>query len=97
MAETVTTVFWDASSAEPALPEAQQAWLAAQAGGWGDPSRLHRPGRLAAQALDAARQLVADALGARPDEVVFPSSGFMPPTRPSPAWRWAADGSARWW
>ncbi|GAA1837346.1 cysteine desulfurase family protein [Microlunatus capsulatus] len=75
MAETVTTVFWDASSAEPVLPEAQQAWLAAQAGGWGDPSRLHRPGRLAAQALDAARQLVADALGARPDEVVFPSSG----------------------
>ena len=75
MAETVTTVFWDASSAEPVLPEAQQAWLAAQAAGWGDPSRLHRPGRLAAQALDAARQLVADALGARPDEVVFPSSG----------------------
>ncbi|SDS03903.1 cysteine desulfurase [Friedmanniella luteola] len=75
MAEPVTEVFWDASTAEPVLPEAQQAWLAAQASGWGDPGQLHRPGRLAAQALDAARQTVADALGARPDEVVFPASG----------------------
>jgi cysteine desulfurase len=73
--DPVSEVFWDASSGEPLLPEAQQAWLAAQSAGWGDPARLHRPGRLAAQALDGARQTVADAVGARPDEVVFPSSG----------------------
>lgn len=71
----MTEVFWDASSAEPVLPEAQQAWLAAQSAGWGDPQRLHRPGRLAAQALDGARSGVAAAVGARPDEVVFTSSG----------------------
>lgn len=75
MAEPLTQVYWDASSAEPVLPEAQQAWLDAQRAGWGDPARLHRPGRLAAQALDQARHCVADAVGARPDEVVFPGSG----------------------
>ncbi|MFC7624780.1 cysteine desulfurase family protein [Microlunatus sp. GCM10028923] len=69
------TVFLDASTAEPLLPEARQAWLAAQDSGWGDPLRLHRPGRLAAQALDRARELVAEAVGARPDEVVFTGAG----------------------
>ena len=41
------------------LPDARQAWLSAQQAGWGDPVRLHRPGRLAAQALDRAREVVA--------------------------------------
>jgi cysteine desulfurase len=57
------------------LAEARQAWLAAQQAGWGDPVRLHRPGRLAAQALDQARDVVAAAVGARPDEVIFTASG----------------------
>lgn len=69
------TVFLDASTAEPLLPEARAAWLAAQDSGWGDPLRLHRPGRLAAQALDQARAVVAEAVGARPDEVVFTGPG----------------------
>jgi cysteine desulfurase len=56
------------------LPDARQAWLDAQQAGWGDPARLHRPGRLAAQALDQAREVVAAAVGARPDEVVFTAS-----------------------
>jgi cysteine desulfurase len=68
-------VFWDASAGEPLLPEARDAWLAAQGSGWGDPLRLHRPGRLAAQALDRACEVVAAAVGARSDEIVFPSSG----------------------
>jgi cysteine desulfurase len=57
------------------LQEARQAWLQAEQAGWGDPMRLHRPGRLAAQALDQAREVVAAAVGARPDEVVFTASG----------------------
>ena len=56
------------------LEPARQAWLEAQQAGWGDPVRLHRPGRLAAQALDQAREVVAAAVGARPDEVVFTAS-----------------------
>ena len=57
------------------LADARQAWLDAQQAGWGDPVRLHRPGRLAAQAMDQAREVVAAAVGARPDEVIFTASG----------------------
>ena len=60
------------------LPDARQAWLSAQESGWGDPARIHRPGRLAAQALDRAREVVAAAVGARPDEVTFTTSGGPP-------------------
>ena len=56
------------------LPDAQAALLSAYAQGWGDPLRLHRPGRLAALALAEARTRVAAAVGARPDEVVFTPS-----------------------
>ncbi len=74
MVDPVSEVFLDSSSGEPMLPDARQAWLDAQQAGWGDPARLHRPGRLAAQALDQAREVVAAAVGARPDEVVFTAS-----------------------
>jgi cysteine desulfurase len=57
------------------LPDASRAWLDAQQAGWGDPARLHRPGRLAAQAMDQAREVIAAAVGARPDEVIFTASG----------------------
>lgn len=75
MAESQPTVYLDASTAEPVLPESRSAWLAGHEAGWGDPSRLHRPGRLAAQAWDQARAVVADAVGARPEDVVFTASG----------------------
>jgi cysteine desulfurase len=72
--DPVPEVFLDSSSGEPMLSAARQAWLVAQEAGWGDPARLHRSGRLAAQALDQAREVVAVAVGARPDEVIFTAS-----------------------
>jgi cysteine desulfurase len=75
VAHPVSQVFLDSSSGEPMLADARQAWLDAQQAGWGDPVRLHRPGRLAAQAMDQAREVVAAAVGARPDEVIFTASG----------------------
>jgi cysteine desulfurase len=77
VAEPVSEVFLDCSSGEPMLPEAREAWVVAQQAGWGDPARLHRRGRLAGQALDQAREVVAAAVGARPDEVVFTGSGVQ--------------------
>jgi cysteine desulfurase len=74
VSNSASEVFLDASSGEPMLEPARQAWLEAHQAGWGDPVRLHRPGRLAAQALDQAREVVAAAVGARPDEVVFTAS-----------------------
>lgn len=57
------------------LADARLAWLGGHEAGWGDPLRLHRPGRLASQALDEARSVVARAVGARVDEVIFTGSG----------------------
>lgn len=78
VAEGLSSVFLDCSSGEPTLPEARAAWQTASTSGWGDPRRLHRPGRLASQALDAVRERVATHVGARPDEVVL--TGPLAPT-----------------
>ncbi|MDP9432614.1 MAG: aminotransferase class V-fold PLP-dependent enzyme, partial [Actinomycetota bacterium] len=43
--------------------------------GWADPGKLYTAGRRARLLLDAARETVAGALGARPDEVSFTASG----------------------
>jgi cysteine desulfurase len=43
--------------------------------GWADPSRLYREGRRARMLLDAARETAAEAVGCRPDELSFTSSG----------------------
>ncbi|RMI41062.1 cysteine desulfurase/sulfurtransferase TusA family protein [Streptomyces triticirhizae] len=67
--------YFDAASALPLHPVAQQALVAAVADGWADPARPHREGRRARLLLDAARETAADAVGCRPDELVFTSSG----------------------
>ncbi|CAL9421996.1 Cysteine desulfurase IscS [Streptomyces sp. enrichment culture] len=43
--------------------------------GWADPARLYREGRRARMLLDAAREAAAEAVGCRPDELSFTSSG----------------------
>jgi cysteine desulfurase len=63
--------FLDAASGAPLHPVARQALLAALEDGWADPGRLYSEARRARQLLDAARESVADALGARADEIDF--------------------------
>ncbi len=72
---TNTGAYLDSASAEPLHPAAREAFLAALDQGYADPRRLHRPGRNARLILDNARAAVAEALGARVDEVSFASSG----------------------
>ena len=67
--------YLDAASSEPLHPAARETLLAALDQGYGDPRRLHRPGRNARLLLDNARAVVAEGLGVRPDEVTFTSSG----------------------
>ncbi|WP_282691855.1 cysteine desulfurase/sulfurtransferase TusA family protein [Streptomyces sp. CC208A] len=67
--------YFDAASAAPLHPVARQALLAALDEGWADPARLYREGRRARLLLDAARQAAAEAVGCRPDELVFTPSG----------------------
>jgi cysteine desulfurase len=67
--------YLDSASAEPLHPAAREAMLAALDQGYADPRRLHTPARNARLLLDNAREVVAQALGVRRDEVSFTSSG----------------------
>ncbi|MFE8009718.1 cysteine desulfurase/sulfurtransferase TusA family protein [Streptomyces sp. NPDC057418] len=67
--------YFDAASSAPLHPVARQALLASLDEGWADPARLYREGRRAGLLLDAAREAAAEAVGCRPDELVFTSSG----------------------
>ncbi|WP_406215297.1 cysteine desulfurase/sulfurtransferase TusA family protein [Streptomyces canus] len=67
--------YFDAASSAPLHPVARQALLASLDEGWADPSRLYREGRRARLLLDAAREAAAEAVGCRPDELAFTSSG----------------------
>ncbi|NUS17524.1 MAG: aminotransferase class V-fold PLP-dependent enzyme, partial [Streptomyces sp.] len=67
--------YFDMASAAPLHPVAREALLAALDEGWADPARLYREGRRARLLLDAARQTAAEAVGCRPDELVFTPSG----------------------
>ena len=67
--------YLDAAAGLPLHPAAREALLAALDDGWADPAKLYAAGRRARRLLDGAREAVAAVLGARPDEVAFPSSG----------------------
>ncbi|MGP4002057.1 cysteine desulfurase/sulfurtransferase TusA family protein [Streptomyces sp. 8N706] len=67
--------YFDSASSAPLHPVARQALLASLDEGWADPARLYREGRRARILLDAAREAAASAVGCRPDELVFTSSG----------------------
>ncbi|MGX2997690.1 aminotransferase class V-fold PLP-dependent enzyme [Streptomyces sp. JNUCC 64] len=67
--------YFDAASSAPLHPVARQALQAALDEGWADPARLYREGRRARLLLDAAREAAAEAVGCRPDELVFTPSG----------------------
>ncbi|MFD8520444.1 cysteine desulfurase/sulfurtransferase TusA family protein [Streptomyces capillispiralis] len=67
--------YFDAASAAPLHPVARRALMASLDEGWADPARLHKEGRRARLLLDAAREAAAEAVGCRPDELVFTPSG----------------------
>jgi cysteine desulfurase len=67
--------YLDSASSEPLHPAARAALLAAIDRGYADPRRLHGPGRSARLLLDNAREVVAQCLAVRPDEVSFTGSG----------------------
>ncbi|WAX77809.1 cysteine desulfurase family protein [Streptomyces sp. KMM 9044] len=66
--------YLDHAATTPMLPEAVEA-LTAHLGVTGNASSLHAAGRRARRSVEEAREALADALGARPSEVVFTSGG----------------------
>ncbi|MFD4526920.1 cysteine desulfurase family protein [Streptomyces sp. NPDC058470] len=66
--------YLDHAATTPMLPEAVEA-LTAQLSVTGNASSLHAAGRRARRTVEEARETLADALAARPSEVVFTSGG----------------------
>src|SRR4051794_29927671 len=67
-------VYLDHAASTPMLPEAIDA-MAAQLAVGGNASSLHAAGRRVRRAVEESRERLAQALGARPSEVVFTSGG----------------------
>ncbi|MGH3319016.1 MAG: cysteine desulfurase family protein [Streptosporangiaceae bacterium] len=66
--------YLDHAATTPMFPEAIAA-MSRELGRLGNPSSLHAPGREARRVVEEAREAIADALVARPSEVIFTGSG----------------------
>jgi cysteine desulfurase len=67
--------YLDHAATTPLRPEARAAMLPWLGERFGNPSGAHRVARAARQAVDEARDAVAEILGCRPGDVVFTSGG----------------------
>jgi len=66
--------YLDHAATTPMLPEAVEA-LTAHLGATGNASSLHASGRVARRTVEESRETLAEALGARPSEIVFTAGG----------------------
>ena len=69
------SIYLDYAATTPLDPRVEEAMQPFGRTTFGNPSSLHAFGRKARAALDAARDRVADLLGARAEEIVFTSGG----------------------
>ncbi len=67
--------YLDHAASAPMRPEAIEAMMPFLAGFYANPSGSHRFARRARQAIDEARDVVAEVVGCRPGEVVFTGCG----------------------
>lgn len=66
-------LYFDANATTPCAPEVREAMRPYWDASFANASSPHRAGRVAAQAVAAARRAVAECLDARPHEIVFTS------------------------
>jgi len=69
------SIYLDNAATTPLCPEAIREMTRILSEQYGNPSSIYAPGREALALLDAYRQTVAEALGARPEEITFTSGG----------------------
>ena len=69
------TVYLDHAATTPVDPRVLEAMLPYFSEVYGNPSSIHRFGRMAEQAVEDARETVARVWGCQPSEVVFTSCG----------------------
>jgi cysteine desulfurase len=68
-------VYMDNTASTPLLPEVREAMLPYLGEVFGNPSSLHDWGDGAREAVEKAREQVADLIGASPEEIIFTSCG----------------------
>lgn len=81
-------IYVDNAATTPVTPQVLEAMLPWLTEGYGNPSSIYAKGREAKRAIEAAREKVATALGASPEEIYFTAGG-------SESDNWAIKGVAR--
>ncbi|TYO95091.1 cysteine desulfurase [Desulfallas thermosapovorans DSM 6562] len=71
----VRRVYFDHSATTPVRPEVAEVMQNYLTANFGNPTSLHYFGRQVRKALEEAREKVAAAIGAKPEEIVFTSGG----------------------
>src|SRR5438270_6498906 len=71
----MTPIYLDYNATTPLDPAVVEAMLPYLHGHFGNPSSAHAYGKAAHDAVDRARQQMAELLGAQPDEIVFTGGG----------------------
>ena len=87
-------VYLDHAATTPMLPEALAA-MTEELALTGNPSSLHNAGRRARRVVEESRELIAQAFGARPSEVVFTSGGTEADNLAVKGMYWARQAGAR--
>ena len=68
-------IYMDNASGSPVHPKVIEAMMPFFKEGFGNPSNLHQFGRITSDAIQAARTQVANLIHAKPNEIIFTSSG----------------------
>ncbi|MEK7789071.1 MAG: aminotransferase class V-fold PLP-dependent enzyme, partial [Planctomycetota bacterium] len=68
-------IYMDNASGTPVHPKVVEAMMPFLKEGFGNPSNLHKFGRVTSDAIQAARGQVASLVNAKPNEIIFTSSG----------------------
>lgn len=71
----MTTIYLDHAATTPVHPEVIETFTTALQEVYGNPSSIHGQGRTARKALDDARKVLAQSIGAKPAEIIFTSGG----------------------
>jgi len=71
----MTKIYMDNASGSPVHPKVVEAMMPFFKEGFGNPSNLHQFGRITSDAIQAARTQVANLIHAKPNEIIFTSSG----------------------